>query len=184
MIGVNWVMQDFTAQRSEIEASYYSTLELLTPELAAQVKTSHLSTPLRLGSTKNFLRVPCGPGWALVGDAGHKKDPCTAQGITDAFIDADDCAQVIDQGLRDEFPLLEGLQAWHAARDERLIPLYDLTIQMAKFAAPDPAETALYRALVGNAKATSQFLGLMTGSTNPQDFFAPTNIDALLAAGA
>lgn len=184
MIGVNWVMRDFTALRSEIEASYYSTIELLTPGLAAQIKDSHLSMPLRLGSTKKFLRVPCGSGWALVGDAGHKKDPCTAQGITDAFVDADDCAAVIDRGLRGEYPLLDGLKAWHAARDERLIPLHDMTVQMAKFAAPDAAETALYQALAGNVKATSQFLGLMTGSTNPQKFFAPANIDAVLAAAA
>jgi len=182
IIGVNWVMQDFTALRNEIEPSYYAIIEQLMPSLAAQMKESRLSTPLRMGSTKNFLRVPCGSGWALVGDAGHKKDPCTAQGITDAFIDADDCAAVIDQGLRDEGSLLEGLQAWHAARDERLIPFYDMTIQMAKFAAPDAAETALYHAIAGNIDATTQLIGLITGSTNPQNFFAPTNINAILAA--
>ena len=35
-----------------------------------------------------FFRVPAGPGWALVGDAGYHLDPITAQGISDAFRDA------------------------------------------------------------------------------------------------
>lgn len=181
MIGVNWVMDDFKALRSEIEASYYATIEQLTPALAAQIKRSSLSTPLRLGSTRNFLRVPYGPGWVLVGDAGHTKDPCTAQGITDAFIDADDCAEVLDRGLRGERPLTEGLAAWHAARDARLIPFHEMTIQMAKFAVPDATETALYRALANNPEATTKFLGLITGSTNPLAFFARNNLSAILA---
>jgi 2-polyprenyl-6-methoxyphenol hydroxylase-like FAD-dependent oxidoreductase len=33
---------------------------------------------------RGFFRRPTGPGWALVGDAGHFKHPGTAQGIADA----------------------------------------------------------------------------------------------------
>jgi hypothetical protein len=35
------------------------------------------------------FRKPFGPGWALVGDAGYLKDSITAQGISDAFRDAE-----------------------------------------------------------------------------------------------
>ena len=42
---------------------------------------------------------PTDPGWALVGDAGYHKDPNTAQGITDAFRDAELLAEAIDAGL-------------------------------------------------------------------------------------
>jgi 2-polyprenyl-6-methoxyphenol hydroxylase-like FAD-dependent oxidoreductase len=34
---------------------------------------------------ESFFRESAGPGWALVGDAGHFKDPTPGQGITDAF---------------------------------------------------------------------------------------------------
>ncbi|MDX6637646.1 MAG: hypothetical protein QOJ01_1157, partial [Solirubrobacterales bacterium] len=33
---------------------------------------------------RGFFRRAAGPGWALVGDAGHFKHPGTAQGIGDA----------------------------------------------------------------------------------------------------
>lgn len=39
--------------------------------------------------THDGLRQPYGPGWALAGDAGYNKDPTTAQGISDAFRDAE-----------------------------------------------------------------------------------------------
>ncbi len=47
----------------------------------------------------NFFRKPFGPGWALVGDAGYNKDFITAQGISDAFRDAELCASALDEAL-------------------------------------------------------------------------------------
>ena len=47
-----------------------------------------------------FFRVPSGPGWALVGDAGYHLDPITAQGMLDAFRDAELIATAVDHGLR------------------------------------------------------------------------------------
>lgn len=85
----------------------------LAPRIAKQIANGRLSTPLRTGATRNFLRKPYGPGWVLIGDAGHKKDPCTAQGITDAFIDVDMCMPILDAALRDGEDPEESLAAWH-----------------------------------------------------------------------
>ena len=57
----------------------------------------------------NYFRVPSGPGWALVGDAGYCKDPITAQGISDAFIDAENVADAIDAGFSGRRPLEEAM---------------------------------------------------------------------------
>ena len=43
----------------------------------------------------NYFRKPYGPGWVLIGDAGYCKDPITAQGISDAFRDAEACAAAL-----------------------------------------------------------------------------------------
>jgi 2-polyprenyl-6-methoxyphenol hydroxylase-like FAD-dependent oxidoreductase len=42
-----------------------------------------------------YRRRACGPGWALVGDAGYFKDPLSAHGITDALRDAELLARAI-----------------------------------------------------------------------------------------
>ncbi|MFD1050463.1 NAD(P)/FAD-dependent oxidoreductase, partial [Kibdelosporangium lantanae] len=42
-----------------------------------------------MGAQRNFFRKAYGPGWVLVGDAGHHKDSITARGITDGFRQAE-----------------------------------------------------------------------------------------------
>ena len=66
----------------------------------------------------NFLRVPYGPGWALVGDAGYHKDPQTGQGIRDAFRDADLVASAVDAGLSGRVSLEAALADYQRRRDE------------------------------------------------------------------
>jgi 2-polyprenyl-6-methoxyphenol hydroxylase-like FAD-dependent oxidoreductase len=50
-----------------------------------------------------------GYGWALVGDAGYDKDPITAQGISDAFIDAESLSNALDDGWSGHAPLHDAL---------------------------------------------------------------------------
>ena len=51
------------------------------------------------GHLPNRYRRSAGPGWALVGDAGHFKDPSTGMGMSDAFMAADLLAEALDLGL-------------------------------------------------------------------------------------
>ena len=45
-----------------------------------------------------FYRKPFGPGFALIGDAGHFKDFVTGQGMTDALLDAERLTEAILDG--------------------------------------------------------------------------------------
>jgi len=180
LIGVNWVIDDFKAKRKNLEADYHATISTLNPQLAARMRPARLSTPLRLGSTRNFLRKPWGPGWVLLGDAGHKKDPCTAQGITDAFIDVETCVPIIDEGLRGARPIEPALAVWHQTRDARLVPLHEMAIQMAKMEAPSEQEAVLYKALENDPEATTAWLGVFIGHADPRSFFAPGNIQKIV----
>ncbi len=176
LVGVNWVMSKYKTLHGDPETAYHACIRDLDPMLTERLADAELTEPLRLGSTRNFLRTPHGPGWVLVGDAGHKKDPCTAQGISDAFIDADECATVIDQGLRGETDLDAELRAWHQVRDARLVPLHEMTIQLANFAALRDEEVGLYQTIAAQPEASSAFLGLLSGATRPEAFFAPDNL--------
>lgn len=48
-----------------------------------------------------FFRQSAGPGWALLGDAGHHKDPHLGDGITDALLQAKELATAIVDGSDD-----------------------------------------------------------------------------------
>ena len=69
------------------------------PQFAERVRGATREERFSGGSVPNFFRKPYGPGWALVGDAGYTKDPITAQGISDAFRDAELCAAALDDAF-------------------------------------------------------------------------------------
>jgi 2-polyprenyl-6-methoxyphenol hydroxylase-like FAD-dependent oxidoreductase len=78
--------------------------------------------PLRgTGDLPTFFRVSAGPGWALVGDAGHHKDPLMARGITDAFRDAELIADAVTSGWDGD--LDQATAAYPVLRDQCAEPL-------------------------------------------------------------
>jgi 2-polyprenyl-6-methoxyphenol hydroxylase-like FAD-dependent oxidoreductase len=65
-----------------------------------------------------FFRESAGPGWALVGDAGHFKDPAPGQGIADAFRQAEALAPVIAGSIHaSDADLDAAVAAWARWRD-------------------------------------------------------------------
>jgi flavin-dependent dehydrogenase len=94
----------------------------------------------------NFLRVPYGPGWALTGDAACLKDPATGFGIGDALAQAlllaDSLAAWLDGAEWDET-----MAAYHAERDEQLLPMYEMTLEFARMADPSAEELDRLRAV-------------------------------------
>jgi 2-polyprenyl-6-methoxyphenol hydroxylase-like FAD-dependent oxidoreductase len=59
----------------------------------------------------------------LVGDAGHFKDPSPGQGISDAFRQADQLAQDIEDGLGNTTPDA-AMQRWWHWRDDDAYEMY------------------------------------------------------------
>jgi len=136
------------------------------------------------GSVHNFLREPFGPGWALVGDAGHTKDPITGHGISDAFLDAEVCAAALDQALSKEAPFDEVMAEYQRSRDARVVPMYEFTAQIATLEPPPPDMQRLIGAMASNQPAMDGFVSVVAGTLSPQEFFDPANIGRLMAAGA
>jgi 2-polyprenyl-6-methoxyphenol hydroxylase-like FAD-dependent oxidoreductase len=70
------------------------------PELHAGVAGARREGPLHtMANMRGFFRASAGPGWALVGDAGHFKDPTPGQGIADALRQSEKLAAAIERAL-------------------------------------------------------------------------------------
>ena len=88
-----------------------------------------------------FFREASGPGWALVGDAGHFKDPAPGQGIGDAFRQAEALAPVIVGAIDDSDAALDAaVRGWARWRDVDAAEHYWLA---ADFGAPTPTPSVL-----------------------------------------
>src|SRR5262249_3149596 len=129
LVIVYWPKQLFHDIRADIEGKFLAAIDLL-PALAERLRHGERAEPFRgTGDLPFYLRKPFGPGWALVGDAGYHKDPISAQGITDAFRDADVLAQAVDDGFQGTRPPDEALAEYERRRNEEVMPIYEFTHQ-------------------------------------------------------
>ncbi|WLP89936.1 NAD(P)/FAD-dependent oxidoreductase [Gordonia sp. NB41Y] len=76
------------------------------------------------GDTTSYFRASSGPGWALIGDAGHFKDPVIGQGQRDALWSGRRIAEVIAEALHDPATLDRALQEWEHERDAECLHAY------------------------------------------------------------
>jgi 2-polyprenyl-6-methoxyphenol hydroxylase-like FAD-dependent oxidoreductase len=132
----------------------------------------------------NYLRKPWGDGWALVGDAGYMKDPITAQGMTDAFRDADALAGAVHAGFVGRTSMNEALAWYERRRDEHVMPMFQHTCELAKLAPMPPQMIKLLRAIEDQPEEVSRFFGTITGATSIPEYFAPQNMERLIGAPA
>ena len=108
-----------------------AVLARVAPELAEHVRTSASDSPVRgFPGVAGFQRVPVGPGWALVGDAGYFKDPITAHGITDALRDAELLADAVVAAAAGDYGAFE---EYHRTRDALSADLRDVTERIAGY---------------------------------------------------
>lgn len=185
LLAGGWQSSRFQEIRDDIEGNM-DKLRASVPSLVERLKSAKREEKwYGTAGVPNYFRKPYGNGWALVGDAGYIKDPLTAQGITDAFIDSENLAEAIDAGFSERRPLDEGLAEYHSSRDQRVKPLYDFTRQLASLEPPPPEMQQLFGALARNQEATNQFYSAITGATPIPEFFAPENVGRIMAqAGA
>jgi 2-polyprenyl-6-methoxyphenol hydroxylase-like FAD-dependent oxidoreductase len=183
MLVVGWPYSESSAYKADVEANYLKTLEL-APEFAERVRGAKREERFYGGSVPNFFRKPYGPGWVLVGDAGYNKDPITAQGISDAFSDAERCSTALDEVFTGVRSFDEALSEFHSTRDAHAMPIYEFTTQLATLEAPPVEMQQLLGAVYGNQEAMDSFASITAGTVSPIEFFDPQNIGQIMGAAA
>jgi 2-polyprenyl-6-methoxyphenol hydroxylase-like FAD-dependent oxidoreductase len=181
MVVAGWPMNEYAENRRNSESSFMGTLEAV-PAFADRLRGAKREERLFGAVTPNYFRKPYGPGWALVGDAGYQKDPITAQGITDAFLDAERCTNALDQFLSGSRPFDEVMAGYQHSRDEHVLPMYEFTCQLAALTPPPPEMQQLLGAMRGNQKAMDGFARMNAGTISPAQFFSPENVRAIMEA--
>jgi len=180
-IFVEWSNREFHTFRADLEKNFVETLEEIAPHLAERVhggeRAHHF---MGTADLPNFFRKPYGPGWALVGDAGLHKDPITAQGITDAFRDAEFLAEAIHAGMSGDQSLDEALAGYEQRRNETIMPLYEFICDRATLE-PFPLEfQQVLAALRENQDGLNRFFGVIQNTIPFREFFSPENLLQIL----
>ncbi|GAA5185406.1 NAD(P)/FAD-dependent oxidoreductase [Rugosimonospora acidiphila] len=135
------------------------------------------------GDQQNFFRRAAGPGWALVGDAGHHKDSITARGISDAFFQAEILATRLGGRLGGDPALLDrALGQYEEDRDATLVPGYESTLTVARLAPPHDQRLALLRAVQSDPELTSIYFDMVAGIGTASALYTPVLLRRLAVA--
>lgn len=181
MVVVGWPQAEAAAYKADVEANFFKTLEL-APEFYERVRAGTREDRFYGGGVPNFFRRPFGPGWALVGDAGYTRDPITAQGITDAFRDAELCSAALDECFDGRRPFEASMGDYQQTRDVRVAGIYGLTTDIATGEPPPPEMQAVLGAVARRQDAMDAWASVIAGTMAPADFFAPEHLGPIMGA--
>jgi 2-polyprenyl-6-methoxyphenol hydroxylase-like FAD-dependent oxidoreductase len=181
LVVLSWPMAEFETNRRDIERHYMAAFDR-APAFAERIRGAKREDRFYGTSVPNYFRKPFGNGWALVGDAGYLRDFITAQGISDAFRDAESCATALDQWLAGSREFEASMGEYQSARDRQVMPIFDFTCQFAMLAPPTPEMQQLFGAVKGNQEAMDGFAQVISGVRSPVDYFSQENIGRIFAA--
>ncbi len=163
-IYVAWPHKYFRQVRKNVEAEFRDALDLV-PGLGETVAFGQREQ--RFAGTDDLpslYRTSAGPGWALVGDAGHHKDPSTGMGMSDAFASAELLAEAIDGGLVGQRSIDSALSDYQNKRDALTANGYALTLSTARLTPLAPRLEAFYRAAQDQPETICRIFGVIGGS--------------------
>ncbi|HZE38732.1 MAG TPA: NAD(P)/FAD-dependent oxidoreductase [Stackebrandtia sp.] len=153
------------------------------PDLYGRLQGKRRVERLRgTGDQQNFSRQAWGPGWALVGDAGHHKDSITARGISDAFAQSEALVDQVSATLTGNPAELDAsLGRYAAERDAAVSHGYDATLDVAKLAEPSLQRLKLLRAVQSDAELTSIYFDMVAGAATARDLLLSPKLLRALA---
>jgi flavin-dependent dehydrogenase len=99
MVVLSAYNEDFQEFRRDHRTNYLARVHA-HPGIERMISGARLDTPVfGFSGVRGYYRTIHGPGWALVGDAAHQKDPLVARGINEALRQAEWLADALVDGI-------------------------------------------------------------------------------------
>ena len=144
------------------------------PELEAALAGAKRVGPVRLMSRDGFFRQSAGPGWVLVGDAGHFKDPTPGQGISDALRQAVALAPLVEKALGGGDAADRALHDWWCWRDRDAWEMYWFAHEMGASGPPPLLVQEIQRRIAADPRLTDGLLRVLNHELTPSAVFTPS----------
>ena len=158
--------------RADLAGEYERTITCI-PGLRERLDGCVRASKVRSATdTLSYFRRSSGPGWALPGDAGHFKDPITAQGIRDAVRFGRLLGEAAAGVLDDPEALDRALAAWERRREAECLETYQWTNRLARAEAMTPLEIELYRSAAADPELARGMLDVFSRARRPSEAFS------------
>jgi menaquinone-9 beta-reductase len=114
-----------------------------------------------------YFREAAGPGWALLGDAGHFKDPTPAQGISDALRQAEHLADAVEAGLGGAASIDDELGRWWRWRVQDALEMHWFAADLGAAGASPVLNAQILRDIAGDDEASEKLLRVLNHDIRP-----------------
>jgi 2-polyprenyl-6-methoxyphenol hydroxylase-like FAD-dependent oxidoreductase len=157
----------------DLEAMFDGAIAAI-PEVASLLSGATRDGRLRtVARYDGFLRESAGPGWVLVGDAGHFKDPSPGQGISDALRQSEKLAPVIIDGLQGRADLDAALQDWWRWRDDDAFEKHWFASDLGRGGPVLTVEGEIIARLVSTPAGRDRFVNILNHRARPSEVLTP-----------
>ncbi|UXA05825.1 NAD(P)/FAD-dependent oxidoreductase [Mycobacterium sp. SMC-2] len=170
--------------RADRSAAFAATIQRIPPYAERLRGCSQVSKVLVSYHHPSYFRHSHGPGWALAGDAGHFKDPVTAQGIRDALRFGRLLGEAAAPCLDEPDKLDRALAGWEFDRDAQCLAMYQWANALGRDDTVSPIEFAAYRWFAARPDRFTQIADVFNRIAAPQQVFSPGNVVRWTAAAA
>jgi flavin-dependent dehydrogenase len=164
-------------RRAEVRADRTAVYEAgvrAWPELYDGIAGAHREGSIHtMARMDGFFRPSAGPGWALVGDAGHFKDPTPGQGISDALRQSERLAAAIHSGLGGAGNLDAELREWWRWRDEDAWEMYWFAHDSGAAGRTPPVLREAQRRIAADPDLTRSLVRIFNHELRPSEVFTP-----------
>ena len=170
-------VDEFRATQHNVEPHFLDALALVPGLRDAVTNAERTHRFVGTDDLPNGYRCSAGPGWALVGDAGHQKDPSTGMGMSDAFIAAEALAGAIHAGLIGVTPMDTAVAHYQRQRDNATSDGLQLALSTARMAPLSLRQENFYFRAAENHDLSEHVFGVLGGTLRAADVFAsPSNV--------
>ncbi|MEU4532376.1 FAD-dependent oxidoreductase [Micromonospora ureilytica] len=143
-------------------AGFLRHVESVSPAVAELVAAARpIGNLNRVVRYPCFFRQPFGPGWALVGDAGHAKDATLGHGINDALRSTRGLAAVLTAHWGQPAALSSGLARWARDRDKTELANYWYGQDIGRGGAVTTMERAILAGIQRDSRAVGRLDDVM-----------------------
>jgi flavin-dependent dehydrogenase len=170
LVGTYFPQSEFDRVRTDVEPAFLANVCASGPGLRDRMAGARREDRFYgTGEQRNFFRQATGPGWVLVGDAGHHKDSLTGKGITDAFQQAAALAEALGQEVHDPSRLDSALGRFADRRDALLMDGYRDTLAAAELR-PE-RHLGLMRSIADDPVMIGRFFSTISGVLPSSELF-------------
>lgn len=175
-----WDARDFDRYRDPQGGGFEASLATCRPIARLLAGAERTRAPLFIKRWQCYFRESAGPGWALVGDAGHFKDPTSGQGISDAFRQSERLAEFICYGI-ETHTLNEQVGRWWRWRDADAAQMYWWSRDLGRGGVQPPVVVEMLRGIAQDPGSRRALHEVIFRTRPPYRLFSPPR--AMAATG-